>query len=150
MFEMCPQWQFVLIGGTEARDVRMDFGGKLPQGDFPNVTDLRGKTNIRELFALVKGSIGVVSPSSAVSHIAAAFGIPQIVLLGARECAGITDYPNATHISSVCVGKETYWRNYGCMHFKTQDARSCEHTVSMGGRNYAGCTPCSPHSSSPP
>ncbi len=139
LFEMCPQWQFVLIGGTEARDVRMDLGK-----DFPNVTDLRGKTNIRELFALVRGSIGVVSPSSAVSHVAAAFGIPQIVLLGARECAGITDYPNATHISSVCVGKETYWRDYGCMNFKTQDARRCEHTVSIGGRSYASCMACIP------
>lgn len=128
-----------LIGGTESRDIHENI-----DTENPLVHDLRGRTSIRQLMALVARSRLVISPSSAVTHIAAAFGIPCITLTGAREPVELTKYPNSRHIHSVCVGKETYTLHFGCMHFKTQDSRSCENTVAISGRRYAYCMACIP------
>lgn len=129
--------QFVLIGG-DPRDVRDDscFGS--------NVVDLRGQTSIRGLFALVANASAVLTPPSAVCHIAAALDKPCVTITGAREPTKLTDYPTTLHMTSVCQGRRRYDRHFGCMHFVTSDSRSCEKTSLINGRPYADCMTCIP------
>lgn len=56
--------------------------------------DLRGKTNVRELFRLIQKSEGVLTCVSFPMHIAAAFSKPCVVIAGAREGTRWELYPN--------------------------------------------------------
>jgi ADP-heptose:LPS heptosyltransferase len=56
--------------------------GEFIRGGSAQVANLCGKTSLRETFALVWGSDGVVCNSSMISHVAAAFDKPTVVLLG--------------------------------------------------------------------
>jgi ADP-heptose:LPS heptosyltransferase len=58
------------------------------------VVDMRGKTNVRELFRLIAKAEGVVSCVSFPMHIAAAFSKPCVVVAGAREGTRWELYPN--------------------------------------------------------
>ena len=130
--EMLPETVFVLSGGRESRDRRsvMKAHG--------NMVDLRGQTSIREFFALVEGSVGAVSPSSSLVHVAAAFGKPIVCMTGASEPTKFTDYPRCVRLSNACFGKRLYDGTYGCRHFDAK-AGSCEKIVEMNGVSYADC-----------
>ncbi|MBO4619690.1 MAG: hypothetical protein J5654_06230 [Victivallales bacterium] len=140
--EVCallPEFQFYLTGGREGRDVRD--ASAFP----PNVTDLRGATTCRELLALASVCSCAVSPPSSLVHAAAAFDKPTVVVAGAREPTMLTDYPHAAHLHSVCLPArhaKRYDLRRGCLHFRTDDPRSCEHPVTINCRNYALCMAC--------
>ena len=128
-----PEVRFALIGGSEARDICLPVDGA-------NVLNLRGKTSFGQLFRLVKEARLVLSPSSAVVHIASTYGVPCLCVTGASEPTVLTDYPNVTHISGSCEGNARHYDGKcGCRHFRTTDARSCERTVQIGDRPYARC-----------
>jgi ADP-heptose:LPS heptosyltransferase/ubiquinone/menaquinone biosynthesis C-methylase UbiE len=60
-----------------------------------NVIDMVGKTDdIRKLFRVINGSVGVLSCVSFPMHIAAAFNKPCVVVAGAREGTRWELYPN--------------------------------------------------------
>jgi ADP-heptose:LPS heptosyltransferase len=48
----------------------------------PGAVDLRGKTSLREVFALLKAASGFVGVTSSFSHATNAFGTPGVVLFG--------------------------------------------------------------------
>lgn len=126
-----PGIKFIQIGGAEERDITSDLTG---------VIDLRGKTTVKELIALVSHAKWVISPPSAVVHIASAFpNVKVIVLSGAREPVELTEYPNTTHLTSFCV--DGYHRNKGCMKFfmRPIDARTCSRAILEKGRKYPQC-----------
>lgn len=138
VFRQMPDVKFILMGGTDSRDIRY-------HETFPNnVVDLRGQTSFRQLFSMVYSCDAVLSPPSAVVHISAAFGTPAVCITGAREPIKFTQYPNVTHVFSTCVGKHLYNQYRGCMHFTVRDARSCEHVVVVNGRRYPSCMACIP------
>ena len=127
---LLPDVKFVQIGGNEARDISPNLQG---------VADMRGKTSIRQLFAMAYGCDGVISPSSAISNIAASFGKPQIVLNTSREPDALTNYPNVVHISHKCscgwgVGN-------GCIHCRIGGAgmRNCKYYSIIKGMTYCKC-----------
>lgn len=124
----------ILIGGKDERDIKGDFG------EIEGVEDLRGKTVYHELFALVKNASLVISPPSAVIHIAAATKTPSICITGAREPIGLTDYPLCYHIHTVCPAGHLYNKSRGCMHFRVP----CERSVEIHGRVYPLCMACIP------
>lgn len=107
-----PHWQAVVdgmrgmgievvqIGGAEHRDVTTELSG---------VEDWRGRTDIRHLFAMAHGCAGIVSPSSGIVHIGAAWGRPTVSVVGARENPGLTGlYPRCTALSSDCPYRLCY------------------------------------------
>lgn len=99
-----PHWQEVIdgmldiglniiqIGGNEARDITTNLSG---------VEDMRGKTTVRELMAMVYNCSGIVSPSSGIVHIGAAWEKPTVCLIGARENPG-TLYQHCKYIETEC------------------------------------------------
>lgn len=126
-----PDIKFIQVGGAEERDISSDLRG---------VIDLRGKTTVKELIGLVSHAKWVISPPSAVVHIASAFpNVKIIVLSGAREPAELTEYPNTTHLTTFCPGG--YHRNHGCMKFfmRPIDSRTCPRAICEKGRKYPQC-----------
>jgi len=100
---------FVQIGGSEH---------KHPLLKGPNIINFIGKTQdrntgIRDLFKLfyrAEGSIGLVSFQM---HLAAAFGMPCIVIAGAREPARFTRYPGHQYLCTdgclPCAEEKACW-----------------------------------------
>ena len=123
----------VLMGGNEDRDIQ-------DGADFQGCIDLRGKTTIRQLMALATVASGIISPASGIVHISAAYDTPCLVLTGAREPVGLTDYPFTRHISTDCTGRKHYHSKRGCMHFVADSTMvSCEKAVEINGRWYPSC-----------
>ena len=126
-----PDIKFIQIGGAEERDITSDLRG---------VIDVRGKTTVKELIELVSHAKWVISPPSAVVHVASAFpNVKTIVLSGAREPVELTKYPNTTHLTSVCP--DGWNRNKGCMKFfmRPVDLRTCTRAHMEKGRKYPQC-----------
>ena len=127
--DACPDMKFVQVGGNEKRDITTNL---------MNVIDLRGMTTVRQLFALVSNAAHVVSPSSAVIHIASVF--PKVnthCLVGAREPVALTKYENVGHFCSNC-GR--YYNAFGCMSFYTHGLqKTCSNIQNIRGDNYAQC-----------
>jgi len=86
-----------------------------------HVIDMRGKTNLRELAALIHEADGVLTPISLPMHLAAAFDKPCVVPAGAREGARWELYPNQRFLyyngSMRCANKN----GDGCWKSKIQD-----------------------------
>lgn len=128
--DLLPNVHFVQIGGNEKRDI---------SPNLKRVEDMRGKTSVRGLFAMAYGCDGVISPSSAISNIAAAFGRPQIILNASREPDVLTNYPNAVHVSHKC---SCGWGvNNGCIHCRVGHGgmRNCVYYSIMHGMTYCKC-----------
>lgn len=124
----------ILIGGQEERDVKGDFGA------VEGVIDLRGKTDIKQLFALAKVARIIISPPSSIIHVGAALCKKCICLTGAREAVGLTKYPTVHHLDSVCViWNRLFNRHRGCMGHKVE---GCERRVEIRGRYYPYCLAC--------
>ena len=136
MTKRYPHWQavatmlephaVVLIGGGEGRDVLQNVTGR-------NVVDLRGRTSVRDLIALVSICAGVVSPPSGVVHLAAALGRPAVYLTGARENAALFGYDKCQPITTTCQGTR-YNGRHGCNHMY-----SCEGQMEIDGQKYPQC-----------
>jgi heptosyltransferase-2 len=69
--------QIMIVGSQSDYEL-----GEFVKGDSAQIVNLCGKTSLRETFAIVWASDGVVCNSSMVSHTAAAFDKPTVVLLG--------------------------------------------------------------------
>ena len=70
--------ELIIVGGKQ------DFeGGERLVADLPNAKNLVGKLTLRETFSVVKAADAVVCNSSMLMHVAAAFHVPTIVVLGA-------------------------------------------------------------------
>lgn len=123
--------KFIQIGGNEERDITSNLDG---------VIDLRGKTSVKELISIVANAKCVISPPSAIVHIAAAFpNVKTIVLSGAREPYILTKYENTIHLTSKC---EDGWNEkIGCMKFfmRDIDGRTCRRAIMIKGRKYPKC-----------
>lgn len=65
------------------------------------VTNLVGKTNLRDLFKLVRQCRGVVCGVSLLMHVAAALEKPAIVIAGGREPVQWNAYPRQHYIHTV-------------------------------------------------
>lgn len=119
----------VLIGGDRGRDITEELHG---------CVDLRLKTTQRELFSLVYQCELVISPSSGVIHIGAAFRKRMLCIIGARESPVITRYPNCTMLTSKC--RRGFDECHACMRFYLHgDHKACEDVVEMNGKPYARC-----------
>ncbi len=134
----------VLTGGSEARDLRLDFGA-LPAG----AVDLRGKTTLRELVALATAAVCAASPASSLVHACAAVGCPCVVVIGAREAAKLTAYPGNRHVAAVCIeGGQLYNATRGCQSRDcgegAQPQWDCRRPVHWHGRPFASCMACIP------
>ena len=66
----------------------------------PHYIDLRGKTTVRDLVAVMASADLHVGPISGPVHIAAAMGIPAVVILGGFETPGSSSYPDNINLYS--------------------------------------------------
>lgn len=122
-------YQIAQIGGREGRDLTLDLHG---------VTDMRGRSTLRDLCVMAHGCRGVVSPPSAITNIAAAFGKPQVSINASREPDGLTDYPNILHVSHKCACG--WGEDSGCITLRINSgSRACLNSVSSRGRNWCIC-----------
>ena len=134
-----PHWQEVVdmldghriiqVGGNENRDISPNLRG---------VEDMRGRTTIRQLMAMVYGCRAVVSPPSCISNIAGAFSRRQVILNAGREPDVLLYYENAVHVSHRCEcgwGVET-----GCISCRFDSTRrGCPRPRRVDGIDYVQC-----------
>lgn len=77
------------------------------------VTDLRGKTTLRDLVRLAAGSAGGLGPSTVLQHLCAAFDRPYVLVAGGREPRSWQEYPRQTMFSEVgrldCCREKSCW-----------------------------------------
>jgi ADP-heptose:LPS heptosyltransferase len=66
--------------------------------EHPLYEDYRGKTALAELPALLAAADLHVGPSSGPHHMAAAFGVPTVVIYGGFELPNATDYPGNVNL----------------------------------------------------
>lgn len=76
------------------------------------VTNLVGRTSLRELIVLIKHARGVICPITCGLHIAAGCGTPCIVIAGGREPPCWERYPGQTYIHT--IGKMDCCATGGC------------------------------------
>ena len=123
--------KFIQIGSKEDRDIQQVLTG---------TKNLRGKTTIRDLITLVSNAKVIITPPSAVVHIASAFPqVKVIVISGGREPEILTKYDNTVHITSeIC---KPYNGKYGCMKFFTRpiDIRTCTECIERKGQKFPKC-----------
>lgn len=89
--------------------------------------DMRGKTNIRELFRLINQAEGVLTCISFPMHIAAALEKPCVVVAGGRESTRWELYPNQRFLYT--NGALDCCLYDGCWKSKIED---CSHRLSSG------------------
>jgi len=103
--------QFIQIGQLEHNHPALN-----------GVIDLRGKTNVRELFRATYHAQGVLTCVSFPMHIAAAFKKPCVVVAGAREGTRWELYPNQQFLYvNGCLPCATY---DGCWKSKQEDCNN--------------------------
>ena len=61
--------------------------------------DLRGRTTLRELFCVIAGARGVLSGEGLPNHVAAAFGVPSLVVFTGFSHTELARYPNTVAIA---------------------------------------------------
>ncbi len=65
-----------------------------------SVIDLRGKTTLLELVAVIAAADLLISPGSGPTHIAAAVGTPAVVILGGYEKPNSAGYPGNIYLTA--------------------------------------------------
>jgi ADP-heptose:LPS heptosyltransferase len=85
-----------------------------------NLIDMTGQTGIRDLFALIYASKGVISYNSFCMHIAAAFNKKAVIIAGGREPIWYQQYSNQ-HIFNTSSMVECGNSGAGCL--KTTEAQ---------------------------
>jgi hypothetical protein len=80
--------------------------------------DWIGRTSLRGLFTLTAKATVVVCGVTLTHHVAAAFGVPSVVIGGGREDAAFHDYPTTTYLST--VGELDCCRAGGCWLARTR------------------------------
>lgn len=127
-----PEIKFVQIGGKSARDVCKPLRG---------VENLIGQTNVQEVFSLLSGASGVISPPSFIVHMNIFKNTPSIVLNGGREPDILTKYPNTIHFS--CIGKYECCKKHACKKFQVEknsgERKACLDVVSVAGEAVPRC-----------
>ena len=113
-------------------------GGRNFSIDVPEAVDMRGKTTIRQMIAAAAVCKAIVSPSSAIIHMGAAFSKPMVCIIGAREALLMTAYRNLTHLTSSCG---VFSAEHACMTFRIGDdnPRNCTHYIPFQGGRFPVC-----------
>jgi ADP-heptose:LPS heptosyltransferase len=96
--------RFVQVGGGKPSTPWRKEVAETQQDEHPRlegVTDLVGKTSLRELFELVRGSRGVLCGVSLLMHVAAALEKPAVVIAGGREPVQWNSYPKQHYLHTV-------------------------------------------------
>jgi ADP-heptose:LPS heptosyltransferase len=123
-----PYWDD-LVARLAARGTVVDVGG--PPSDPParpagSYIDLRGMTSLPELIAAVAAADLHVAPVTGTVHIAAAMGVPSVVIYGGYEPPVCTAYPGNIGLGSAVECAPCWLREpcpYGkkCLHQITPD-----------------------------
>ena len=82
--------RFVQVGGKNDDHQRLD-----------GTEDLLGKTNLRQLFDIVRRARGVLCGVSLLMHVAAALERPAIIIAGGREPVQWNAYPKQQYVHTV-------------------------------------------------
>jgi ADP-heptose:LPS heptosyltransferase len=99
--------QLVVLGGKE----EFEHGEKI-QGNTEYSLNLAGKTSLRESFAIVSSADLLLSNSSVLMHAAAAFDVPNLVLLGGWYDSADLHYRQWGHPHTIVMGKELSDQKY--------------------------------------
>jgi len=103
------------------------------------VTNLVGKTSLRQLIVLIKHAQGVLCPITCGMHIAAACETPCVVLAGGREPPAWEHYPGHTYIHT--IGQLDCCSDGGCFTRKADLGKrvDCRHVVAGPSQAQAAC-----------
>lgn len=95
-----PAWR-ELVARLAPHATLVEIGAADPAAPppLPGVTDLRGRTTIRQLGGLIATARLVLTPISAPVHIAAAYGVPVLSIMSGYEAPENSAYPNHTAIT---------------------------------------------------
>ncbi len=88
----CYGCKVILTGGNS--DLERDYGQKITTLAGPNLVNLIGKTNLKELLAFIEASDAVVCPDSGPAHMATTVGTPVIGLYATSNPARSGPYFN--------------------------------------------------------
>lgn len=135
-----PDVEWVQVGALS------DARGLHRQSVLPGCVNLLGKTDLRKLFAVIAGASAVVCHLSMPMLVAAAFGVPCVVLAGGREDPWLFESPGVTLLHT--VGALDCCPERGCRKMsavKPHDESAfpanwlCEHPVEVGGLRVGRC-----------
>ena len=131
LFEILSDVNFVQMGGNEADHIKPQFRTR------KNLTDLTGKTSIREVLSLIYNAQGVITPITFAMHVTACFpDKPCIVVAGGGEHHTWEAYPGHDFLhtcgvlpccrdggcwSGECSNKNTHTGEQRCMEMLTAE-----------------------------
>jgi heptosyltransferase-2 len=78
-------WPVVLLGSEKDREDARKIVNLARALGAQDVLDLTGKTSLKEAFACIAGSRGLISNDSGLMHVGAALGVPQVALFGSSS-----------------------------------------------------------------
>jgi len=117
---------FVTIGGKEHEQHHSKLTG---------VTDMVGKTSIREALKLIYHSSGVISPVTFAMHTAAIFDKPCVCIAGGREHWWWEKYPGHHHIHTMgaldCCKSGGCWKSH-CSNKNDKGQQKCLALINPG------------------
>lgn len=96
-----PAHQILFIGGQSDREN----GNKMVSSN-PGLVNLAGKTTLRETFAIISHADLVICNSTMFMHVAAAFDIPNVVVLGEWYDSAILHSQQWGHKHTFVLGRE--------------------------------------------
>jgi len=110
LLERCPGWHCVIVGSVSERSLGNFLSARLEN----RVENRVGETNVLEYVEMVAGANLAISNDSATAHIAAACGVPAVVVLGGGHFGGFFPYdiayshierpPRSVYITMPCFG----------------------------------------------
>lgn len=123
-----PEIKFIQIGGNGKNDICRPL---------ERVENLTGQTTLKDIYSLLSGCNGLLSPPSFAVHMNV-FDKPSLVLNGGREPSILTQYDNTIHFTSSCI----FYRKKSCMKFiaeKSSDRRSCLDSIKFNDEYVPKC-----------
>ena len=114
VIEKFKECTFLLLGGREKKESQIHISLK----DSKNVIDLVGQTELPELIAIIASCNYYLGVDSAGAHLAAAFNIKSLIVLGGGHFGRFFPYSNYTRI--VCNPIDCYNCNWNCSKQKVE------------------------------
>jgi FkbM family methyltransferase len=103
-----PDWNFLIFGGQESQSRCEILARKLPG----RVINLAGRTNLREMAAILRRCRIMVGSDSSGPHMACAVGVPNVVVLGGGHFGRFM--PGSPLTSAVSLPLDCFGCRWGC------------------------------------
>jgi heptosyltransferase-2 len=143
---LAKQYDMVLFAGPSERELTEQIEALLIAAGVTNVTNLAGRTSIRELVACIAGLDLFLANDSGPMHVAGALGVPTVAIFGSTDARLTCPWPAPrTRVvrrelpCSPCHARTCPLAHHACMRDITAaDVLAAAHSVSVTTHRAAG------------